>query len=407
MPLFAESSEKILGDLLVEIIDDTNLTKVSIGSKTRAVASALAAKLGSMYRKFDINFIQAFLVGAEGQYLDFIGNMMGVERLGQVSSQVASSERNVKFYVEFGTFGDINGGASILLTSGTTVSTGPTGSGIVYTVPYDVILSSTASETYVAARAVRAGSVGNLGARQLIHHDFINYSDIANATLKVTNEAEIIRGLDGEIDTNYRFRISQQVTAAEAANLTSIRLATLNTPGIADVIVLPFHRGIGTYDLLLKSVTPTLPGGLIPAVVESVSKVTAQGIVPNVRGPVEVGLSLTGTLVFKKQLSAREETNIISAVVANVIDYVNGLDIGEDFIINEAIERVMSTSDQIKNIGSATRPFDSVYVYRPSKLEDNKVRNTLIGDYTAEVDERVIVENRYAGATPILFRTIV
>jgi uncharacterized phage protein gp47/JayE len=403
-PLFSQTKERILGDLLTDIIDNTSISKTSVGSKTRAIAEACSSKMGGMYKKFDLNVAQSFLPAAEGKYLDFIGDMMGVARLGQETAQVPSSELNVRFLVDSGTFGDINGGNSITITAGTKVSTGPAGTGIVYTVPYNVILSSTASQTYVAVRAVRAGSNSNIGARQLVYHDFINYDDSAADSLKVLNDAEIIKGLDGEIDTNYRFRISQQTTAAEAANLTAVRLAILNTPGVADLVMIPWFRGIGTFDALIKAVTSTLPTGLIAAVEESVSKVAAQGIVYNVRGPKEIGFSATGTLSLRKKLSSAEETNIINAVTSNITDYVNSLDIDEDLILNELVERVMATSDQIKNIGSYTKPFDSLFVYKQTKLEDNKIRNTLIGDYNPEEDERVIVETQYAGNTPILFR---
>jgi len=405
MTLFSQSKERILGDILVDIVDNTVVSKVSIGSKTRAIAEATASKLGQMYRKFDLNVAQSFLSAAEGKYLDFIGDMMGVARLGNETAEVTSSESNVKFYVDTGTFGDINSGSSITITAGTTVSTGSAGSGVIYTVPYNVILSSTASETYVAVRALKSGADSNIGARQLTYHNFINYADVGNESLKVMNEAEILKGQDGEVDTNYRFRISQQVTTVEAANQTSIRIAALTTPGVADVIIIPFYRGIGTYDLLIKSVTPVLPTGLVDVVSESVSKVTAQGIVHNVRGPKEIGVSLVGTILLKKKLSAAEESSILNSVTSNVSDYINSLDIDEELIVNEMIERVMSTSDEIKNIGSATKPFDSLYIYKPTKLDDNKIRSTLIGDYDPEEDERVIVETTYAGNTPILFRT--
>ena len=371
------------------------------------MAEAVSNKMGQMYRKFDLNIAQSFLSSAEGKYLEFIGDMMGVKKLGQQTAEVTSSERSIRFYVDTGTFGDINGGNSITITSGTIISTGEAASGIRYTVPYNVILSSSLSEVYVAVRAIKAGSVSNVGARQLKYHNFTNYSDSANDSLKVINNSEIIKGEDGETDTNYRFRISQQVVAAESANQTAIRLAVLTTPGVADVVIIPWFRGIGTFDILIKSVTPVLPIGLISAVGESVSKQTAQGCVYRVRGPVEIGFSLTGTLKLKKRLSAQEETNIINAVTANVSDYINSLDIDEDLIINEMVERVMSTSDQIKNIGAANKPFDNMYIYRPTKLEDNKVRNTLIGDYNPQEDERVIVETQYAGTTPILFTTTV
>jgi uncharacterized phage protein gp47/JayE len=403
MPLFAESKEKIFGDLLIEIIEGTSLTKTSVGSKTRAISEALAGKLGQMYRRFDTNMVQAYLVGAEGKFLDFIGDMMGVERLGQEASTVAASERILKFYVDSGTFGDIHGGNSILLTSGTNVGTAAAGTGITYTIPYNIILTSSLSEVYVAAEAVRPGTFSNVGARQLTYHDFTDYADSGNDSLNIVNEAEIIKGQDGEIDTNYRFRIAKQATAAEKANLTAVRLAVLETPGVADLVLIPYFRGIGTFDVLLKSTTPTVSSGLISAVEEAVRKVMAQGVVPSVRGPVEIGISLTGELTLKKRMTAAEETNILNAVTTNVRDYINSLDIGEDMILNEVIERVMATSSEIKNVGTYTKPFESVYTYKPTRLEDNKIRGVLLNDYTAEEDERVIVEDEYAGSTPILF----
>ncbi len=402
-PLFTESKDKIFGDLLIEVINNTSITKTSVGSKTRAIVTALSGKLGQMGQKFDINVAQAFLAGAEGKYLEFIGDMMGVEKLGQETASVSSSERVIRFYVDSGTFGDINNGNSILLSSGTSVGTAIAGTGVTYRIPYNIILSSSLSEVYVAAQAVQPGTRSNLGARQLRFHNFTNYTGSADDSLKVVNDAEVIKGQDGEIDTNYRFRISKQVTGAEKANLTSIRLAILNVPGVADLVVLPYFRGIGTFDVLIKAVTPTVPAGLLSAANEAVLKVVAHGIVPSVRAPVEVGVSLTGKLTFKKRMTASEETNILNAVTSNTTDYINSLDIDEDMVVNELVERVMATSSEIKNVGKATKPFESIYTYKPTKLEDNKIRGLLLEDYSTEEDERVIVENQYAGTVPILF----
>jgi len=405
MPLLGRSKERVFGDLLKDIVDNTVISKASVGSKTRVMAEAFSAEFGRMYKKFDLNVAQTFISAAEGKYLDFIGDMMGVERLGQNTAEVSSAERNVKFYVDAGTFGDINGGNSITLTSGTIVSTGSSSSGVLYSVAYNVILSSTLSETYVPVRAVKAGSDANVGARQLRYHNFTNYSDSGNNSLNVINDAEVIKGEDGELDTNYRFRISQQTLAAESANMTAVRLAVLTTPGVADVLVLPFFKGVGTFDILLKSVTPVLPDGLIAAVNESIFKVVAQGIDYTVRGPREIGFSAVVTLTMRKKLPSQDETNIRNAVTSNLSDYVNGLDIAEDLIVNEMVERVMSTPDEIKNVGVASKPFDNLYIYKPTRLEDNKVRNTLIGDYSPQEDERVIIETQYAGNTPILVTT--
>lgn len=405
MPLFSETSDKIYADVISSVLEDTNISRNSPGGKVRALAEAMSRKMGKMWRVYDLNVGQAFVDGAKGQYLDFIGDMMGVARLGEGAASVSSLDRIQKFYIDTGTFGDINGGQSIVIPSGTIISTGLAGTGTRYKVEVNTLLSSTASEAYVGTQSVNTGLTANVGSKQLIYHDYTDYSDNVNESLKTINEGDITTAQDVESDTNYRFRITSQLLNLEKANSTAIRLAALAVPGVADVLVARFHRGIGTYDILVKSVTPTVSQNLIDAVQLAIDQVTSEGIFGTARAPVEIGLSVVGTLTLRKKVSTQEETELLESVTTNVTDYINSLDIDEDFIVNEAVERVMATSDLIKNIGEANKPLDQVFLYTPSKLEDNKIRSTLIGDYSPETDQRIIVENSYAGSTPILFRT--
>ena len=402
--LFAESEDKILGEILRDIVDNTNLRRVSPGSKTRSIAQALAKKLGKMYQKFDVNIGITFLPGASGKYLDFIGDMMGVSRLGEQPASVSLAEQNLRFYVDTGTFGDINGGEPILLRVGTSVSSGPGSTGIVYNVPYTVVISASETNAYVAAQATRPGPNQNVGAKQLVYHDFNNYSDSVNNTLRVTNDAEIVTGASTENDTNYRYRISNQIISSEQANLTAIRLAALSVPGVADCVIVPFARGIGTLDLIIKSTTPTVSTGLVNAVQTQINSVGAQGIILKSRKPKESGMAIVANLTFKKSLPSSEESNILTSVQNNLTDYIDSLDIGEEFIMEQALAKILATSDQIKNVGSISKPFESVYIYRESKLEDNKIRSILLQDYKPKFDERIIVEQEYAGSTPILIK---
>lgn len=403
MPLFAETEEKIFGEILFNVANNTNIRRSSPGSKARAISEALAKKLGQMYKKFDTNVAQTFLDGATGKYLDFLGDMLGVTRLGESSAVVVSNEKNVRFYTDIGTFGSINGGNAINIPAGTVISTGQTG-GINYQVPYPVILPSSASVYYVGVQAMQTGTSSNLGAGQLVYTNFQNYTQALQGTLKVTNDAEVHSGQDIETDVNYRFRIANQVLASERANTTALRLAALGVPGVADVVMLPFNSGIGTVDILVKATVPHVTTGLLAAIQDAVSNVTSQGIVATVRGPSETGFSMVATLITRTRLSASDQSALISQVTNNVTNYINSLDIGEDLIVNQMVQKVLDTSDQIKNVGTANNPFDQLYVYKTSKLQDNKVRSTLLGDYTPDADERIIVETAYAGITPILFR---
>lgn len=406
MPIFAESESKIFGDLLYDVVNNTNVTRTSPGSKTRALAQAVSKKLGRQWKTFDKNVALGFIDGSNGKYLDFIGQMLGLPRAGETTASISSADRLVRFYVDIGTFGTINSGSSIILPAGTLVGTSTAGTGIVYRVPFQTLLPSGSSESYVAVEALRPGTTSNLGAGQLRFHNFSDYTDSLNGSLKVNNEGEINVGREIEGDTNYRFRLSNQVIAAETANLTAIRLTALSVPGVADVAIIPYFHGIGSFDVLIKATVPSVSVSLEQAVWEAIFKKTGFGNVATVRGPLEIGVSMIGELTLKRRITVDEQDSLVDSVTANITSYIDNLDIGEDLIFNEMIERVMATSDLIKNVGSTSKPFQKVYIHRPSKLEDNKVRSTLVDDFSPEADEKLLVENQYAGSTPILFRVV-
>lgn len=276
MPIFAEKESKIFGDILYEVVNDTSITRASPGSKLRALSQATGKKLGRMWNQFDLNFIQAYLDGAGGQYLNFLGSMVNTPRLGETVAASTAAEKIVKFHVTSAlNFGGINGGSSIVIPAGETIGTEVGGGGITYRLPYTTVLSATDSEAYVTAEAQYSGTRANVGVGQIRFTSFTNYTDSINESLLVTNESEIIAGQDVESDTNYRFRIANATVASERANETALRLAALAVPGVADILMLQYFSGIGSFDIIVRAVSPTTPVALVAAVREAVLKTKA------------------------------------------------------------------------------------------------------------------------------------
>ena len=57
------------------------------------------------------------------------------------------------------------------------------------------------------------------------------------------------------------------------------------------------------------------------------------------------------------------------------------------------VSELFSIDQSISNFGEETgKPIDELFVHRDSKLEDNKVKEELLGDYVPVSDERIIVE---------------
>jgi uncharacterized phage protein gp47/JayE len=392
MALFARSFEQLVADAIGDLTTNTPISRLSAGGIARSLLEAVNRRLAEAYDTFDLNLARAFVSASSGQYLELIGVLLGVERGTTGSATTSAQEQIIKFYVDSGNFGSINGGNDIVLTQGTIISSLANSAGVSYRLTEQPILGSTQNTAWVSAEAVIPGEDSNVGSDTLVYHNFIGYTDYANSSLKVTNVYPIANGQNFESDANFKFRIVNRVLEAEAANITAIRLAILSTAGVADVILLPRYRGIGTVGAILKSITPTVSTTLISNVQANLNGVEAYGNIAYVRGPREIGLTMKITVQYDSQLSDEELSSIEADIVTSITDYVNNLDIGEDFILNRLVSQLFSVSTHITNFGVSGKPIDELYIWRPSALQDTKVRELLLNDYYPAGDERVIIE---------------
>ena len=301
-----------------------------------------------------------------------------------------------------GTFGDINSSNSIPLIRGQVVSTQPYGQGITYRLLSPLTLDASDNYAWASVEATDTGSDYNVGAEALIHHDFTDYEDYLNKTLLVTNIHAIGSGKDFESDNNYRYRLTQKVVDAEAANETALRLAALSVPGVADVIIKKHYRGIGTYGIIVKSITPTISDRLIDEVAERVIKKEGYGSARFVRGQKQVGFALKTRVWYKKQLDDDTLDDIEGAMEDIVRGHVNNLDLGETLYTDRLVAELYGVSVEIEGFGTRTKQLDEAWIYKPTELEDNRIQQRLIGNYeTANDEERVIIEPTLS--TPITF----
>jgi uncharacterized phage protein gp47/JayE len=392
MPLFARTEQELTAESLDDLSRSTNITKLSPGGKARALLQSVNKRIEGAYDIFDTNLARAFVSSAPGQYLDLIGEMLGVSREAPHAASVSSDLEVIKFYVEEGSFGDINNNTPLTIPTGTRISTQINNGGVVYRLVSDAVLLPAESTRYVSAEAIAPGAEYNIGTGALVFHDFVSYQDYFNSTLKVTNIHPVATGRNFESDANFRFRISNRVLEAEAANETSIRLAILSTPGVADVLMIPYYRGIGTFGAIIQSTTPTVSDALLDDVRARVAKAQSFGDIAYIRKPKETGLAMRLTVHYATRLPDSSLMEAEEALALTIQSYVNGLDLGQPFIMNAFVSELFRVSDDIVNFGEAGKPIDELHVYKQSKLEDNRVRSTLLGDYYPDRDERVIIE---------------
>lgn len=391
--LFEKSFERLQGEAMNQLLAETNITRTSPGAKARTLLKVVNRKLNKAYQEFDVNLLKSFLPFAQGQFLDYLGDMLGVPRAPALRASAAAADKLVRFYVDTAinaNFGAINNNNDIFIPSGTQISSGPNGTGVVYSVNPGVFLNRLDSEQYVACVAVQDGSSSNVGQGLLTNHNFVDYTAVSG--LLVTNDALIDNGRSLETDTNYRFRIANQTLASERANSTAIRLAVLSVPGVSDIVLRRYARGIGTSDILIRAVVPNTPDSLIKACQNAISRVQAEGCDVRAEKPRLTGLSFQISVTWRQDASTSDRETIRSGISSALSDYVNNLGINETFIVNEAIERVMSVDSKILNIGTAQKAFDLINLYKETKLRDNRIKEELLNDYTPQTDERIIIE---------------
>jgi len=391
MPIFAESKKEIFAEILGNVLSSTNITQTSPGSKARALVEAFSDKLGDVWTKFDSNMAHAFLDGAEGKYLDFFGDMFGMSRRSEAPVRISGMDKLIKFYRD-----PVNKIGSIPIPVGTIISTLPSQTGIKYVTTGLATLYENQEEVFVAARSLATGAKGNVGKNTLIYHN-VSLPVGVTSPLLISNTSDIVSGTGIEGDENFRFRISKHVLSSEAANLTAIRMAALSVPGIADVEILEFYRGVGTFEVLVKSIKPSVSESLLSTVRESLYFATAQGVSFNVRRPKEIGVSMELSIVLRDNIIDNEKLRLIQTAQDTLFDYIDNLDIGEELIIAEIIQRVMAIDDNIKKMGTAASPIDRLFVHEATALSGAKIRKQVIQlggtpvDYAPAGDEKLLI----------------
>lgn len=384
-------------EVIQTLATQTNITYLSPGSKARLLLDIVNDKLQMQAQQFDDNIGMPFIRNASGVFLDYIGEIFGIQRSLKTRAEVAKEEKNFYFYTGATSFGDINNGQDIIIPSGSVKvfnTSDPNERQIVYTNSERIILPRNENIIYFSAHAIGYGTDFNVGANTLIYHNFKNYADTLSQSLLVNNDSSITYGSDDESDENYRFKIQQQSLAGEAANFTSIRLALLSVAGIADVVRIKFARGIGTADWLVKAVTPEVPQRLLDLAQQAINSKQAEGMDNKAIAPVTIGLQLFFSLTYRERLEDKIKDLIKIKIKKELIDYVNNLAIGQSLIQDQLVKIILKSDDRILSMGSPNSAinFDRINTYKRSALSTTKQKKTIINDYIAKDGERIIME---------------
>ena len=380
---------------ILQALANTGITQLAPGGKARAYGDIVADKLGEMELREFLNLSETLLPFATAGNLDLIGEIFGVTRLGATTSSVGATDQNFRFYVRSGTFGDINSGQDIAIPDGVQIFTASAG-GPVY-LAYPVTLKATDSSAYFTVRSATPGSAGNAAASVFASHNFTYYANAAYGSLLVTNAYGIVGGRDAETDEDYRYRVNLKLQSQSGVNEAALRFTLLQVPGIQDVV---FDRHAGTFDVFVYSIAPQVAASLLSMVQQTINDNVAFPLTGNAVAPDLVGISLTTTLHLSAGLSDTYRQTAAANATAAAEDYINNLAVGQTLVINTIAGQIQNSDTRILDVGDPDKPLAEIYIWK-SRPDGSRYSRFLLGNYTPQAGERIVVEVHDGLVSPI------
>jgi hypothetical protein len=185
--------------------------------------------------------------------------------------------------------------------------------------------------------------------------------------------------LPGESDNNYKYRISQQVFTAAAANETAIRLRCLSVPGVKNIVITKYTRGSGSFSVHVITDEIDTPDAVLAEVRKAVNTYKAEGVRAIVEKPRIVPIDM-GVAIFSKDVIFEE--SLIIAAEEKITEYLDTIGMGGSISIQKLIslilninkvDQVFLTSMNIDNEAVIVREFHNLEWDQRVYLRDLKI----------------------------------
>lgn len=369
----------------------TNINLFEKDSKTQAIIDVFAEQLLNDRREVINAQASQQISQATDEALEKIGSSIGLPILLETYAKVSKHELSLAFYVEQGTFGDLNNGSDFTIPKGTLVKStalqNDLGKVISYSLTEDCICYAEDTITYASAKAEASGSDFNVGSSVLRTHNFTGYA--SKTGLLVLNFYPILNGRKRESNDQYRYRISQFYSTTATNNEMKAKLLALSVPGVVDTKIIPGHFGIGTVALVVLGTEYQTNDKLLNAVQQTVNNFALPGVKTIVTAAVNCLVDIEVTVKATRALSSTDQLRIKNTLKRITVNYLRSKGLGGTFSLSE-LGKIWSRSTngvlQFSNV--STDIFDHIYVRRGYVNASTTERDTVAGVYyTLESDE--------------------
>lgn len=346
-------------------------------STVNIISEAIGSEVVNLQRENKALFESNQVSNASGEDLNRVAfEMYRLTRNPPAFAKCSYKDSNLHFYVEEGTFGDINGGISITLPAGTLVSIEDRflDDNVVYRILTDYELNADENYAYCSAIALNPGSYANVSVGSLNFHNFTNYTDVLNDTLKVTNKFPIINGNDEESDKSLRYRIANHLQSVANKNTDAVLLKTLQVPGIKEVRILNNYFGIGTAAVVAFGQGRELTKDVVSLLESRLFELEMPGQNVTVINGITVYLDFKITVYIKPGLNQIEKENTIAIIKRDIANLIKEKEFNNFIDLDEVSRVVRNRINNNKIIGfgstlNGSSIFDEIFMRKTDRFD--------------------------------------
>jgi uncharacterized phage protein gp47/JayE len=388
IPPDTKSPNVILRSFKDRIQSRTGVTKFDSDSKVGAILDIVTDELVETRNQSIQAYYNNQLTRANGEFLDRIGRTLGLDRFNATYASSNKNEQNLAFFVESGTFGDINGAAPFVIPAGTIISSVPNQNELNVAVEYEmlesVVIPASGAIAFVSVRSKLSGSQYNVGEGVLSNHNFTDYTLSSSNLLKVVNFYAILNGRDRENDDRYRFRLSKNYDRLISTNDTKIKLSALNVPGVLDVKVVSNYYGIGTVGAIVLGADYSTSNAQLKAVQANLDEMKAPGLKVAAVAATKVSIDIELEIEPTRPLTSLEKQNVRLAVTSAITNQLRSSGIGGIVEISSIVEAIRRNAPVALKVGrkydNSFNVFSKIYLRRGFASGFSSERELLVGN---------------------------
>lgn len=352
---------------------ETQVTRVDQGAKARSLLDAVFSELETIENGASSSISQVNPERATGIYVDLWADFFGASRKTAQTAFARASDLVVRFFVDSGTFGDLNGGVDIPISADSVVLFGNRKifvdgtfefGQVEYKLTDNVILAAGDSEQYVSVVAADTGEFYNIPKGALTVHNFTDYLTYPNRPLKIENTEPIVNGEDEEESDSLQSRyLRSSVSRGQTIESSIIQMA-MGVPGVSRAFIVPFFSGPSTLDVFVDAESFLIPSSLIESVITRMAQISFPGIKTRVFPVDRVGVSVELDVRLRANLDQSEKEALQRNIEDTLVQNIVATPIGGIINLLDIHKYLSMTDPNIAEIGSFTRPFSSLYIYR-------------------------------------------